>query len=128
MSVSIIGIFHLDEDGERARQRFAPYLEHYIKFRLSQLLSPDGLIALPPLDGPPPPSEAEMAGSPEEVTERILQAVDDVGGADRIQCGMDLGGLPVEHVFRTMDLFAEHVIPKLAPVGGSAPAMASSAS
>jgi alkanesulfonate monooxygenase SsuD/methylene tetrahydromethanopterin reductase-like flavin-dependent oxidoreductase (luciferase family) len=121
MCVTIAGLFHLDKNGDRARERWQPYLDHYIRFRLSQLLSPDGLIPLPPMDGPPPPSEAEMAGSPEEVTDRILQAVEDVGGADRIQCGMDMGALPVEDVYRSMELFAEHVLPKLAGVGAAAP-------
>jgi alkanesulfonate monooxygenase SsuD/methylene tetrahydromethanopterin reductase-like flavin-dependent oxidoreductase (luciferase family) len=121
MSVTIAGLFHLDEDGDRARERWQPYLDGYIRFRLSQLLSPDGLIPLPPMDGPPPKGESDMAGSPEEVTERILQAVEDVGGADRILCGMDMGALPLEDVYRTMELFSEHVIPKVATVGAATP-------
>jgi alkanesulfonate monooxygenase SsuD/methylene tetrahydromethanopterin reductase-like flavin-dependent oxidoreductase (luciferase family) len=114
MCVSIIALFHLDEDGDLARRRWRPYLDHYIAFRVGQLLSADSMIQLPPLDGPPPRAEAEMAGSPDEVVDQLLRAVDDVGGADRVQCGIDMGALPVEQVFHTMELFAEGVMPKVA--------------
>jgi 5,10-methylenetetrahydromethanopterin reductase len=100
-SVSVV-----DEDGdwarERARAAVAPYLEVVAHL--------DPTLGLEP--GETPPLERfSIAGTPEEVAERVVELWD--AGADRVELGTPQGRTPLAGV----DLVCERVLPLLREAG-----------
>ena len=96
-SVSVV-----DEDGdwarERARAAVAPYLEVVADL--------DPTLELEPGEAPPL-ERFSIAGTPEEVAERVVGLWD--AGADRVELGTPQGRTPLEGV----DLVCERVLPLL---------------
>ncbi len=94
-SVSVV-----DEDGdwarERARAAVAPYLD--VVAHLDPTLDPDA---------PPPLDRFCIAGTPEEVAERVRELWD--AGADRVELGTPQGRTPLAGV----ELICERVLPLL---------------
>jgi hypothetical protein len=57
------------------------------------------------------PDQALMIGSAEEITTKILDAHDTLGGIDRFYGQVDWGGLPRELVQASISLLASEIAP-----------------
>ncbi|MDH4143601.1 MAG: LLM class flavin-dependent oxidoreductase [Acidimicrobiia bacterium] len=99
---------HVARTSQEARQRWRPYLEHYVEYAsdfrggFGRPLDYDGL-----LSGP------AICGSPAEVVERIGR-VNELLGLDTHYLLFDLGGLPDAVLWEVLDLMGDQVVPQLA--------------
>jgi len=123
MCVSAVAYVHVRRDGRDAWERWRPYVANYMHF-VARVAKEQGLS--PTLEtvfreGPRALDdrgrrEADICGTPTEVAEQLAQASLDLGGADRMLCYFDLGGLPAPAVLDSVEAFSEDVLPAFAPV------------
>jgi alkanesulfonate monooxygenase SsuD/methylene tetrahydromethanopterin reductase-like flavin-dependent oxidoreductase (luciferase family) len=115
---------YLAPDGAKARTYFEPYRLNYFVYS-GALVNAKGrnqnLVARREAIGGQHTDtrQAEMIGSPSEVIEMIEKAYEDLNGFDELKILFDVGGLPREQTLRSIDLFAEKVLPHVAGLGGS---------
>lgn len=107
---------HVAATTQAARRRWEPYYRAYVEF-VDELWDDPSLFGTlsrrkEPLDLDQRWSTTAMVGSPAEVTERIAHA-HELLDLDLIALSMDLGGLPRELLFETLDLVGDRVIPAL---------------
>lgn len=92
----------VDEDGDWARERVGDVVEHYLE--VVAHLDP----TLEGRDGRPPPLERfTIAGTPEEVADRVTELWD--AGAARVELGTPQGRTPASGI----DLICDRVLPLL---------------
>ena len=116
--VAALAYVFLDEDGDRARETWAPYRDNYRAFTKA-LTSKRGLakgikeyyekMGAEKLAS----REGDFAGSPSEIVERILWGHDQMGGFDRLIVMSDMGGLPAQPLFETLEMFSAEVMPRV---------------
>jgi alkanesulfonate monooxygenase SsuD/methylene tetrahydromethanopterin reductase-like flavin-dependent oxidoreductase (luciferase family) len=116
MSLSCSGFVFVGIDGAKAKDYFAPYFANYQAFArdlLSRLHATKNIATLNSRRKAAPESgqEAYFVGDVSEVTDKILAANDKIGGIDKLMVLLDVGGLPENSIWRSLDLYAEKVIP-----------------
>jgi alkanesulfonate monooxygenase SsuD/methylene tetrahydromethanopterin reductase-like flavin-dependent oxidoreductase (luciferase family) len=97
---------HVGRSTAEARSRWRPYLGAYATF--ANDLRGDGT----PVDVDRLLQGAAVCGDPEEVIER-LRALRDRLGLDVLLVLLDVGGLPEDELFATLELFGREVLPAL---------------
>jgi len=108
---------YVAEEGARARDYWAPYHVGYLDW-VGRIAAPPGVERVGP--------EADFAratgdlktrtalcGSPAEIIDMIGEWRETLGGLDALLLKFDGGGLPMDAVRRSMDLFAREVAPAL---------------
>lgn len=117
--VGAVNHVHVASTSEQAREHWRPHYESYWEFVLglirdhgaASLRLPRGQRFEPDYDlmlkGP------AICGSPAEVADRLL-AMRELLGLDVHLAMLDLGGLPPDELYRTIDLYGERVLPEIA--------------
>jgi len=94
-----------------AKRGYRRWLASFMKLWVDHGITPVGVMYPPEWDGEGMNGRA-IAGSPQTVL-RELQSQVDESGANYILCRMAFGDLTFEESRRSVELFAEHVMPKL---------------
>ena len=119
MGVTAVAYVHVQADGARARDYWAPFLRRYRAFVGGLTVSKgatQGIRAVaaahPGMD-PLAPREADIVGDPAEVADQIRAAHAAAGGFDNLLCYFDVGGLSHAETAAAMSLFSDKVMPAL---------------
>jgi len=120
MSVAILAYVHVQKDYNRAREYWRPYIDNYRSFTkaLTEAKGMSRSIKAAHAKFATAQTtdyfrEADFVGDPRAVIDKISNANAAVGGADRLLCYFDVGGLSQEDTLASMTIFAEQVIPAL---------------
>lgn len=116
--VAALAYIFLQPDGDAARETWFPYRDNYRAFTRA-LTGAKGLskgikdyyakMGAAKLAS----READFAGSPGEIVEKILWAHDEMGGFDRLIVMSDMGGLPPALLFETLEMISADVMPNV---------------
>lgn len=108
LKLGVTGHVYISDTWERAKEEFFPYYANYCK-HTSQSISKDQFEQMLGLE------EALFVGSPEHIVEKILYQ-HELFGHQRFMAQLDLGGLPLRKVAKSIELFATKVAPKVREV------------
>jgi probable LLM family oxidoreductase len=107
LQVAISGHFHVQRDGQRARDEFFPHYRNYIANNLprgnSQMSRHEYERLASPLG-------ALFVGSVQEIVEKILME-HELFGHQRYMAQLDIGGLPFEKIRESIQLLATEIAP-----------------
>lgn len=117
MSVSAVAYMYISND-PNAREFWTPYIYNYMAYT-KKLGEEKGFnkssVEIIKRFGTDEALKGatDFCGTPAEIADKILVANEDVGGIDRFQCLIDLGGMPAQAVFDAAALFVEESAPRV---------------
>jgi alkanesulfonate monooxygenase SsuD/methylene tetrahydromethanopterin reductase-like flavin-dependent oxidoreductase (luciferase family) len=126
MSVAMSAYCHVQPDAARAKAFWSPYIANYRAFAKA-LTDAKGLSkgvreayakAGASRDGDTE-RWADFVGDPATIIDKIHQGHDMLGGADRMLCYFDAGGLSHQDSLKSLQMFAQHIIPKCEKLGNN---------
>ena len=101
---------HVAADSQTAKQRFRPWYQGYWEWVQELIVSYTPDARAMPFDYEMMLSGPAMVGSPAEVVDRVHAAVE-LLGLDRMIFMFDLGGIPDDVLYPTLELFGKDVVP-----------------
>ncbi|WP_168787847.1 LLM class flavin-dependent oxidoreductase [Paraburkholderia aromaticivorans] len=107
LKVAISGHFHVQRDGQRARDAFFPY---YRRYMANNLPRGHAEMSRQEYDALASPRGPLFVGSVQEIVDKVLME-HELFGHQRYMAQMDIGGIPFEKVRESIELLATKVAP-----------------
>lgn len=109
MRIGVTGHGFIAETSEAAHDIFYPYYKQY-KTAAKKRKDPDFELTRELFESWTAPEGALFVGSPEEIADKIVYQHEHFGH-DRCLLQLDVGGVPFEHITRSIELLANKVVP-----------------
>lgn len=109
LKLGITGHAYIAKTPEKARQEFFPYYANY-RAAVRKQRGEHFVLSREAFDELTAPDTSLFVGSPEEIAEKII-AQHELFSHTRFIAQMDIGGVPFSQVAKSIELFAEKVVP-----------------